>query len=73
MTIPVQAVDKPLKNGSATRWRLCAGSWRLPVLGWLGLELGGADLAEQAAQEPDELHWLAVVAVVALGQALGVF
>ena len=37
------------------------------------LEVGGADLAEQAAQEPGELHERAVVADPTLGAALNVF
>jgi Domain of unknown function (DUF4158) len=38
-----------------------------------GVELDGADLAEQAAQEPGEQRRRAVVAGTSLGDALGVF
>jgi hypothetical protein len=41
-------------------------------LGRLGLELYGIDLAEQAAQEPRELHGSTVVARTSLGAALRV-
>jgi hypothetical protein len=42
------------------------------LAGRLGLELGGVDLAEEAAQEPGELHGLAEVAGTLLDAALGV-
>ena len=73
MLIDVQTVDEPLKDGSVTRQRLLCELLAAPSSRRLGLKLGGADLAKQAAQEPDELHWLAVVAAVALRAPLGVF
>ena len=41
-------------------------------IGALAWSLGGADLAEQAAQEPGDLHERAVVAGLLLRSALGV-
>ena len=52
------------RGNQTQRQRLLAGR--------LGLELGGADLAEQPAQEPGELHGRAEVAGMLLGAALGV-
>src|SRR6266852_2542334 len=43
------------------------------VAGALAWSLGGADLAEQAAQEPGDLHEVVVVAGPLLRTALGIF